>query len=420
MGVLSQVHDELAAQAAQSLTGLEGWSDPYPFYDQLRRFAPVYFDGSLGIYLISRYQNCREALTSPLIHTPDRSWPDRTMPDWREHSSAEWCFTSLPFEDRVNHARIRKLVNKAFTRRRVESLMPKIQQIVSELLDALSERLVDGAVVDLQDAVGFRLPVSVIAALVGVPDDDLERFRWVFGHILRVMDLPADEDNRNRADVEVREVRAYFADLLRWRHNHPGDDLISALLQAKDDGEEVSTEELLSLIILLFAGGFETTTLTIGTGTHALLSDPEQRDLVSSDRSLAAGAAREALRWDCAVQRAVRMAAEDVEIGDVVIPAGSIVGPLLGAANRDPEAYDDPDRFDVRRSGPRPLTFGGGAYGCLGLALAELELEVYFAELTNRFPHLEVAGEPRRREGFYVRGLDTLPVAIGTRNLAGV
>lgn len=408
-----------AADAVAGLGNPDGWADPYPFYARLRRSAPVYRDSSLGMYLVSRYDDCQTVLTSSSMRTPDHEWHDRIQPGWRDHPAAVWCFTSLPFEERVNHTRIRTLVNKAFTRRRVESLRPSIQRVVDGLLDGLREQGGDGAVVDLQDAVGFRLPVAVIAALVGVPDTDLPRFRWAFGDILRVMDLVVDDATLAQADTAMLDVRDYFTHLLRERRDDPTEDLASALLAVRDDdGDRLSEEELLSLVILLFTAGFETTTLTIGTGTQALLTRPEQRELLRADPSLAAGAVEEVLRWDCSLQRVVRMAAEDVELGGVEIPAGSVVAPLLGAGNRDPQAFDDPDRFDVRRRGARPLTFGGGPYGCLGNQLARVELELYLAALTQRFPELEPAGDPVRRPGIYVRGLDVLPVTVGSRTLA--
>ncbi|WP_328387308.1 cytochrome P450 [Nocardia sp. NBC_00416] len=402
---------EKAAAAVGTLAGAP--QDPFPAYAQLRRSAPVFFDDALDMYLISRYEDCHRVLSSPQVRVPDHQWHDRILPDWRAHPAAVWCFTSLPFEGHASHARIRRLVNKAFTKRRVESLVPAIQQVVTGLLDTLEEQGSGDTVVDLQDVVGFRLPVAVIASLVGVPDTDLPRFRWVFGDILRVMDLVVDDATLARADAAMVEVRDYFTELLRYRREHPADDLASGLLAASDeDGDRLTEDELLSLVILLFTAGFETTTLTIGTGTYALLSDPGQYALLRDDPARAAGAVSEALRWDCALHRVIRVTDRPVQIGAVEVPGGSVIAPLLGSANRDPEVYENPDRFDIQRAGPRPLTFGGGAYVCLGNALAQTELEVYFAELSRRFPRLELAGEPERRRG-YVRGLDTLPVTLG-------
>ena len=400
-----------AAAAVRALAAAP--ANPFPAYARLRDSSPVFYDDSLDMYLISRYEDCHRVLSSQHVRVPDHGWHDRIMPGWREHPAAVWCFTSLPFEGHSSHARIRRLVNKAFTRRRVDSLVPAIHQVVTGLLDTLEEHGSGNTVVDLQDVVGFRLPVAVIASLVGVPDTDLPRFRWVFGDILRVMDLVVDDATLTRADAAMVEVREYFTELLRYRRAHPADDLASGLLAACDeDGDRLTVEELLSLGVLLFTAGFETTTLTIGTGTYALLADRDQYDLLRNDPALAAGAVSEALRWDCALHRVIRVADQPIGIGDITVPGGSVIAPLLGAANRDPQVFQDPDRFDIRRSGPRPLTFGGGAYVCLGNALAQTELEVYFTELSRRFPHLELAGEPERRRG-YVRGLDTLPVVLG-------
>jgi cytochrome P450 len=377
----------------------------------------VHHDEELGAVLLCRYRDCNDVLSNPQMGVPHENWHDRILPRWREHPAARWCFTSMPSLDLPDHARIRSLVNRAFTPRRVEALLPRIRGLVGRLLDELHERGDGGAVVDLQAVVGFRLPVEVIGALVGVPDSDLPRFRWVFGDILRLMDLVhLDEAILARADAGFLDVREYFTDLLAERRIRPRDDLASALITVRDDGgDRLSEDELLDLVILLFTAGFETTTLTIGTGTRALLEHPGQRDLVRADPTLAAGAAEEILRWDCVLQRVTRMVKQDVVVGGVRLAEGTVVVSLLGSANRDPEAYRDPDRFDVRRSGPRLLTFGGGPYHCLGYALARMELTAYLVELCRRFPRIELAAEPARRRGFYLRGLDTLPVALGDR-----
>jgi cytochrome P450 len=193
------------------------------------------------------------------------------------------------------------------------------------------------------------------------------------------------------------------------RRTCPGDDVLSAMLAV---GDRLSTAELLSLVVLLFTGGFETTTLTIGTGTYALLARPDQWRLVCANRASAAQVADEVSRWDCAVQRVTRVAADAVEVAGVAVPAGSIVAVLLGAANRDPDVYPFPDRFDVTRSGPRSMSFGGGAYGCLGYALARQELGIFFTRLAARLPDIALAGDPVRRPGSYLRGFDVVPVRL--------
>jgi cytochrome P450 len=387
----------------------QGWLDPYPAYAALRRAAPVYFDDLRQTYLVSRHGDSREVLSSPLLTVPDHRMHDRMMPDWRDHPAAEWAFNCLAFQPADSHSRIRGVVSTFFTARRVETLRLEVQQLVDELLGSIEKPLRDGAVVDLQDAVGFRLPVAVIGALLGIPASDLAEFRWTFGDILRVMDADIDAEIVRRADAAMGTVRTYFAELVESRRQRPGDDVLSAMLAA---GDRLSTAELLSLVVLLFTGGFETTTLTIGTGMHALLTHLDQWQLVCADRGQAVHLADEVLRWDGVMQRVTRVAADTVEVAGVAIPAGSTVAALLGAANRDPDVYPFPDRFDVARSGPRPMTFGGGPYGCLGNALARLELGILFSELAARFPGIVLAGEPVRRPGFYLRGFDVVPVRL--------
>ncbi|WP_435279956.1 cytochrome P450 [Streptomyces sp. 1222.5] len=335
------------------------------------------------------------------------------MPDWRQHPAAVWAFTSLPFLNRPNHERIRRMVGRSFTQRRVYALRALVHKEVANLVRSLREGASDGGVVDLQDAVAFRLPIAIIAGLIGVAESDIPRFRWAFGRILRVMDLGLDEDTLAQADEACVEVTDYFSRFLSLRRSQPEDDLTSALLCTVDSQDADLTEtELLNLIILLFTGGFETTALAIGTGILALLTHPEQLNLIRQDPSHAVGAAEEALRWDCVVQRVVRLAERDVELGGVEIPEGSVIGPLLGAANRDPKVFQDPDKFDIQRRGPRSLSFGGGPYGCIGMALAKMELEICFAQLAKECPTLALAGDPIRRKGSYLRGLDSLPVTL--------
>jgi cytochrome P450 len=399
----------VAAEAVRVLHSHAGWLDPYPAYTTLRSVAPVYFDNSRQVYLVSRYRDVREVLFNPLLTVPDHHTHDRLIPDWRDHPAARWAFACLAFQPSDAHSRIRGVVNTFFTARRVETLSPQVQRLVDELLDAIEEPLRDGCVVDLQDTVGFRLPVAVIGALLGVPASDLAEFRWTFGDILHVMDTDIDAEVLRRADTAMHGVRTYFAELVESRRVCPRDDVLSAMLTT---GDRLSTEELLSLVVLLFTGGFETTTLTIGTGTHALLTHVDQWRLVCADRALAVDVADEVLRWDCVLQRVTRVAADAIDVADVAIPAGSTVAALLGAANRDPEVYVLPDRFDVTRSGPRSMTFGGGPYGCLGYALARQELGIFFSELAARFPNIVLAGEPVRRPGSYLRGFDIVSVRL--------
>jgi cytochrome P450 len=403
-----------AAESMDYLRSDEGCTDPYPAYAWLRRHAPVYFDEAQQTYFLTRFWDCRDAVGSPLVTVPDHRWHDQVMPGWRDHAAAAWAFTCMALQPPAAHAQTRHRVNRVFTPRTLDSLESSTHRLVRGMLDSVERQVRDGAVVDIQDAIGFPLPVAVIGNLLGVPSCDWPQFRWEFTRILRVMEIDVDAETLAHADAAMLRVYAYFTDLLRERRTQPEDDLISSLL---GDPDGLPDDEILSLVVLLFTAGFETTTLTIGTATYALLTNPSQGELVRADRTLAAAAAEEVIRWDCAVQRVTRVTAQPMELGGTRIPGGATVAPLLGAANRDPAVYDAADRFDIRRSGPRSLAFGGGPYTCLGYALAKQEVEIFIGEFTARFPDLRLGGEPVRRTGPLLRGFDSVPVAAERANV---
>ena len=316
-------------------------------------------------------------------------------------------------QDPPDHTRLRGLVVKAFTARRVEDMRPRIQQIVDETLD----RIIPQGNMDLIEDFAFRLPVTIICDMLGIP----EEHREVFYTRLARRRPPA---RSGAADAATRSSEAnagnamaamYFQQLFELRRKNPGDDLTTQLVQAEEDGSKLSNEELTANIILLFGAGHETTVNLIGNGLLALHRNPDQLALLKAKPELITNAIEEFLRYDSSVQLTGRVALEDIDdLGGKRIPKGESVLCLLGSANHDPAVYPDhPERLDITRPNVRPLSFGGGIHFCLGAQLARIEAEVAISTLLRRLPDLRLddAVNPEWRPTFVLRGLKRLPAS---------
>ncbi len=386
----------------------EGRADPYPRYARLRAVAPVHHS-AFGFWALSRYDDCQQLLRHPgvgkdfsgVVNALGLSDEERAAQDRFRNDRSNMLTTDPP-----DHTRLRGLVTRAFTPRTVETLRPRIVALVDELLDAFG-----AGEVDVMDALAFPLPVTVIGEMLGVPAEDRPGLRPLVGAVTAVLELavtPAALAEATAADIRLEE---YFAALVAERRAHPRDDLLTRLIEAEDKGDQLSEHELISTSILLFAAGFETTTNLIGNGLLALLRHPDQLARLRADRSLVRSAVEELLRYDSPVQIAVRTAYEDLSIGGHQIKAGSAVVALLGAANRDPARFGDPERLDVARDEGAPMSFGGGIHFCLGAALARLEGQIVLDRLLDRFATMELVGaRPTHRDSLTLRGLVDLRV----------
>ena len=315
-------------------------------------------------------------------------------------------------QDPPDHTRLRGLVVKAFTARRVEDMRPRIQQIVDETLD----RIIPRGKMDLIEDFAFRLPVTIICDMLGIPEEHRELFYTGSrnsGRLLEPVPLSPEEIKQGNATNAMTEM--YFQQLFELRRKNPGDDLTTQLVQAEEDGSKLSNEELTANIMLLFGAGHETTVNLIGNGLLALHRNPDQLALLKANPALITNAIEEFLRYDSSVQMTGRVALEDIDdLGGKRIPKGESVLCLLGSANRDPAVYPDrPDRLDITRPKIRPLSFGGGIHLCLGAQLARIEAEVAIATLLRRLPDLRLddAGNPEWRPTFVLRGLKRLPAS---------
>ncbi len=278
--------------------------------------------------------------------------------------------------------------------------------LVDELLDDFGP-----GDVDVMDALAFPLPVTVIGEMLGVPAEDRPGLRPLVRAVTAVLELAVTPAALAEAAAADDRLEEYFAGLVAERRARPRDDLLTKLIEAEDKGDQLSERELISTAILLFAAGFETTTHLIGNGLLALLRHPDQLARLRADRSLLRPAVEELLRFDSPVQIAIRTAYEDLSFGAHTIEAGSVVVALLGAANRDPARFRDPERFDVGRDESPPMSFGGGIHFCLGAALARLEGQIVLDRLLDRFGSMELVGaEPTHRDSLTLRGLVDLRV----------
>jgi cytochrome P450 len=379
-------------------------ADPWPFYARLREADPVHRRPD-GDWILTRYADCQGVLADPRCSSnpAHESRPSEGSPARQAGSNL------LLFLDPPDHTRLRRLVSKAFTPRRVEELRPRIAELVDALLDE-----VDGEpTFNLLEALAFPLPVIVICELMGVPAEDRDSLKEWSTAASRLLDPDVEGETLELGLLAGMGLAGYFDALFEERRRQPQDDLVSGLVAAEEEGDRLSADELRAITVLLFIAGHETTMNLIGNGTYALLQQPDQLALVRDDPEMARSAIEELLRYDGPVHVTARVPTEDIDVGGTPIAAGERMVVALGAANRDPAQYPDPDRLDVTREDNRHLTFSHGIHFCLGASLARVEGQVAIPRLLQRFPDLALAAEPSYREHLVLRGLTELQVAIG-------
>lgn len=384
-------------------------ADPYPTYHRLREVAPV-ARSQAGHWVLSGHAQVVEVLRSSEVGKDVQSFiRAQGVKDWADHPSYTRVLEHLIWANPPKHTRQRKLVNKGFTAHSIAKMEPKIEQLVDELLTPLCEKAGE---VDILREFAFPLPASVIGETIGVPREDWPRFQKLFRDVTLSMEPRPSPTQLATADSAAVEINDYFEELITKRRKHPADDLVSTLLAADDGDGQLTHRELMSLVQFLFGAGFESTTNLIGNGLLALLRNPDQLLALRREPKLAAGAVEELLRYDASVQLSPRTARNDLKLGDVTIPAGESIVALLGAANRDPSRYHDPDRLDVRRTDVQPVSFGGGIHFCLGAALARLEGRFALQGLMRKFSRIELAEEPTWKTSLTLHGLQELRVNL--------
>ena len=385
--------------------------DPLPILAGLRREAPVVrlFNPHQGApeWVVTRYAGAVELLRDPRFVKDPRKLSDQARGRYFRVSELGELDRHMLFSDPPEHTRLRALVSKAFTPRRVEAMRPTVTTIATRLLDDARQTGDDG---DLLDRFAFPLPIAVIAELIGIPLGDQEQFRkWT-----TVLVSPPTDGDFSALRRMATEFQAYLTDFLKLRRAHPRDDLTGALIAVEEHEDRLSPVELMSMIFLLVAAGYETTGNLIGNGVWALLRHPDQWERLRADPALIAGAVEETLRYCGPVKNTTgAFALEPIDFAGHLIPAEELVVASLLSAHHDPAQFPEPERFDITRTPNRHLGFGLGIHFCLGAPLARMEAAVALGLLARRSPDLCFAEDPstfRWRDGVFVHGLERLPV----------
>ncbi len=396
--------------------------DPYPAYALLRMAQPVLrlpLPGTdAGACVVSRYDDVQQVIRDARFSV------DRRRSEFMQRNrdalppaiaqallGEQGGLRSMLITDPPDHTRVRGLVNKAFTPRHVARLRDHVQSICDDLLDAVDA----GGRLEIMADLATQLPAIVIAELLGVPAADRRRFKEWSNDLISLLGNPDAAGAVERFQRGLDGLLSYLRDVIAARRRAPRDDLISGMIAAQEERDALTDAELLATSNLLLVAGHETTTNLIGNGLLALLRHPDQRARLVDEPDLIPTAVEEMLRYDSPVQATVRVTTEPVEIRGERIFDGALVIALIGAANRDPDAFTDPDRFDVGRTDNRHLSFGFGPHFCLGAPLARLEGEIVFRTLLARYPTMRLAtDEVRHRRNFALRGLLELPVVLAS------
>jgi hypothetical protein len=382
-------------------------ANPYPFYQRMRETDPVHLS-PLGLWVLTRYDDCVTSLRDPRFGRD--GFEAILAAQYGEESETGRLPRSMLFRDPPDHTRLRALVNRAFTPRVIEGMRGQIQAVVDRLLDQVERR----GHMDVIGDLAYPLPVTVICDMLGVPMGDHEQMRDWSSEIIRSLDaigIPSDDSVVERGRVGRRGIADYFRALLPERRQHPRADLLSSLIAVEEQGDRLTEGELLATCVLLFIAGHETTVNLIGNGLLALLRHPAELERLRAAPGLIGSAVEELLRFDSPVQRTARITNAEVEVGGKTLPTGAFVVTAIGAANRDPRHFPDPDRLDIGRSENRHIAFGFGIHFCLGAPLARVEGQLALGALMQRMPKLRLAGSDLEwRESSTLRGLKALPV----------
>jgi len=380
-------------------------ADPYPFLAQLRAEEKPIWHEDLGIYLAATHRDASEVLRNKSL---GRIYVDREPDsDWKTFN---WLHSESILESEPpKHTRLRGLISKAFNRNRIESLRPKIEEIVDELLTELTTA---GPTFDLISNYAEPLPVRIIAELLGFPRSEEHLLRPWSQAIVKMYEISPSEAVQQEARKAAAEFSQYVHDLMLARKSNPGCDLISELAQVEEAGERLSTNELIATCVLLLNAGHEASVNGFGNGMVALLNNQKQRELLfNAPDKHGETALEEFLRFDSPLQLFERTAKEDVEISGVKIHEGEKIASLLGSGNRDERVFNSPDLMDITRTPNPHISFGGGIHFCIGAPLARLEMSIALPALIKRFPKLQLSSEPKRRESFTLRGYERVEVS---------
>jgi cytochrome P450 len=388
-------------------------ADPYPAYAELRAAGRILHNPETEQWIIPHFEDVSRLLRDrrfgrTYLHLATHEEMGR--PEDPAHTAAFWHLirTGILDMEPPDHTRVRRLVAKAFTPRRVEELRPTVQR----LTDGLVDEVLGAGEVDLIAAVAEPLPVTVIAELLGIPEADRHHLRPWSAEICRMYELSPTEEDGRAASAAAVEFSDYLRDLIRERRRSPTEDLIGGLVQVIDEGDRLTEDEMIGTCVLLLNAGHEATVNITGNGWWALFRNPDQLERLRGDHALVPRAVEELLRYDTPLQMFERWVLEDVEIHGVPVTRGQELALLFGSANRDPAAFDRPDELDLGREPNPHMTFGAGIHFCLGAPLGRVELESSFGTLLRRAPHMELVREPEWKPNYIIRGLRELRVRL--------
>jgi cytochrome P450 len=386
-------------------------SDPYPTYHALRAKDPVHWSSVVNAWVLTRYRDAVTALRDPRLGREPRNvegikdtGPSKPPGPFRQ-MQLQW----LVFRDPPDHTRLRTLLNKAFTRGVAVRLRPRIQAIADDLLD----RVQGARRMDIIADYAFPLPVTVIAELLGVPVEDRRQLHEWANDLVGAIDITETPEVIERAGHVTLQFHDYLRNLLHQRRKAPKDDLISGLMAAEEQGDRLSEDELLGMCVFLLLAGHDTTLSLVGNAILSLVHHPDQLELLKHDPARISMAVEEFLRYESPVQMTFRLALVDMEIEGRRIEKGQYVCIALGAANRDPDQFPDPDRLDIARHENRHLAFGGGIHFCPGAPLGQMEAQIAINTLLRRMPNLRLdTDQPEWRRMVVFRGLKRLPLSF--------
>jgi cytochrome P450 len=387
--------------------------DPYPQYAALREAAPVYRH-PMGFWLLTRYEDVAGLLRATGLSVEDRNVTDPSLLALRDaagHGEQRPGGLSMLDRDPPDHTRLRRLVSRAFTPRSLQTLRPRITELVDGMLAAVAH---DGHA-DLVQALAFPLPFTVIAEMLGTPPGDHERIRELTGTVVRSLEPVNDPELVTAIAAADAELAGIAAEMIAWKRQNPADDLLTALISAEDDGDVLDDDELVAQTLLLYIAGHETTVNLLAGGALALLRNPGQLEALRVDSGLIPNAVEELLRYDSPVQASRRITLQPMVVGGTTIPAGAFVMASLASANRD-DRYFGPDAGQLRvgRDNARQhVSFGAGPHHCLGASLARLEAAIAFERMITLLPGLALDGDVTWNGRINLRGPERLPVSVG-------
>ncbi len=395
--------------------GFVAW--PYDQYARLREHDPVHRSELLHGWVLTRYDDVATLLRDPSISVQiDNATPTPLTEgeiERREDMTGDGGGTTIVLTDEPDHGRLRKLLATPFSPRHVEALRPMIRRQVDEQLEAVRERTGGGGELDLIADFAYPLPVTIFCEMLGIPDEDHPQFRYWTQCVARALDPLISDEERDECTAGTEAMRDYLELAVEEKRKAPADDLMSELIQAEEDGDSLTTQELQAQILTLYVAGHEPTAGLVGNAMLGLLRQRDQLELLQSDRGLLQNAVLELLRYDGPNQFVRRITMQPTVVGETEIPAGAVVYASPGAANHDPAKWgDDAEALDIERADAKDhMQFGAGIHKCLGGHLARVQAEEFFSGILDRLADIELAGEPEWSERMVIRGLNKLPIS---------